>query len=141
MVSMSRFNEVSYDKSKGIVKYGSGLIWDDVYKGLEKYDIKVTGGRVSGVGVAGFSLGGGYSFLTNQYGLTSDGIVAYDFVTATGQILHVTRDKNPELFFLLQGGFNNAGVVTNFYAKARPRAKIWGGLAFIDATAVSIQTC
>lgn len=137
---MNRFNEVSYDKTKGVVKYGSGLVWDDVYRGLEQYDVKVTGGRVSDVGVAGFSLGGGYSFLTNQYGLTSDGIVAYDFVTATGKILHVTRCKYPDLFFLLQGGFNNAGVVTNFYAKTRPRAKIWGGLAYIDANKVS-TTC
>ncbi|KAK0537404.1 hypothetical protein OC835_001750 [Tilletia horrida] len=131
-IAMTRFNEVSYNKSSGLVKYGSGLIWDDVYSGLEPYDVKVTGGRVSGVGVAGFSLGGGYSFLTNQYGTTSDGIVAYDFITATGKILYVTRKAYPDLFFLLQGGFNNAGIVTNFYAKARPRARVWGGVTFID---------
>ncbi|KAK0543977.1 hypothetical protein OC846_006223 [Tilletia horrida] len=131
-IAMSRFNEVSYNKATGIVKYGAGLIWDDVYKGLEPFDVKVTGGRVSGVGVAGFSLGGGYSFLTNQYGLTSDGIVAYDFITATGKILYVTRKTYPDLFFLLQGGFNNAGIVTNFYAKARPRSTVWGGTIFLD---------
>ncbi|KAL9932178.1 hypothetical protein V8E36_008950 [Tilletia maclaganii] len=133
-IAMTRFNEVSYDKSQGIVKYGSGLVWDDVYTGLEKYDVKVTGGRVSGVGVAGFSLGGGFSFLTSQYGTTSDGIVAYDFVTATGKILYVTRKTYPDLFFLLQGGFNNAGVVTNFYAKARPRARVYGGIISLDGT-------
>ncbi|KAL9932177.1 hypothetical protein V8E36_008949 [Tilletia maclaganii] len=133
-IAMTRFNEVSYDKSKGVVKYGSGLAWDDVYSGLEKYDVKVTGGRVSGVGVAGFSLGGGISFLTSQYGTTSDGIVAYDFVTATGKILYVTRKTYPDLFFLLQGGFNNAGIVTNFYAKARPRARVYGGIIFVDSS-------
>ncbi|CAD6925968.1 unnamed protein product [Tilletia laevis] len=131
-IAMTRFNQVTYDKAKQVVKYGSGLIWDQVYQQLEKYDVKVVGGRVSGVGVAGFSLGGGYSFLTNQYGLTSDGIIAYDFVTATGQVLYVTRQSYPDLFFLLQGGFNNAGIVTNFYVKARPRATIWGGVLFFD---------
>ncbi|CAD6913904.1 unnamed protein product [Tilletia laevis] len=131
-IAMTRFNEVTYDKAKQVVKYGSGLIWDQVYQQLEKYDVKVVGGRVSGVGVAGFSLGGGYSFLTNQYGLTSDGIVAYDFVTATGQVLYVTRQSYPDLFFLLQGGFSNAGIVTNFYVKARPRATVWGGVLILD---------
>ncbi|KAE8220529.1 hypothetical protein CF319_g5964 [Tilletia indica] len=135
-VAMTRFNEVTYNKAKGTVKYGSGLIWDQVYSALEPYDVKVVGGRVSGVGVAGFSLGGGYSFLTNQYGVTSDGIVAYDFVTANGAVLYVTRQSYPDLFFLLQGGFNNAGIVMNFYVKARPRAKIWGGVLFLDGKSI-----
>ncbi|KAL9936591.1 hypothetical protein V8E36_004659 [Tilletia maclaganii] len=130
-IAMTRFNEVSYDKSRNVAKYGSGLVWEDVYTGLEKYNVKVTGGRVSGVGVAGFSLGGGISFLNSQYGTASDGIVAYDFVTATGKILYVTRETYPDLFFLLQGGFNNAGVVTNFYATARPRARVYGGIVFL----------
>ena len=38
---------------------GAGLIWDDVYKALEKEGVNVIGGRVTGVGVAGFILGGG----------------------------------------------------------------------------------
>ncbi|KAE8215081.1 hypothetical protein CF327_g1584 [Tilletia walkeri] len=129
-VAMTRFNDVSYNKAEGVVKYGSGLVWEQVYKGLEPYDVKVVGGRVLGVGVAGLSLGGGYSFLTNQYGIATDGIVAYDFVTANGTVLHVTKQSYPDLFFLLQGGFNNAGIVMNFYVKARPRAKVWGGAIF-----------
>ncbi|KAK0538478.1 putative elongator complex protein 1 [Tilletia horrida] len=131
-IAMRRFNEVTYDKASNVVRYGMGLVWDDVYRALEPFDVKVTGGRVTNVGVAGFSLGGGYSFITNQYGLTSDGAVAYDLVTPQGLILHVTKKSYPDLFFLLQGGFNNAGVVTNVYVTGRPRAKIWGGYLFFD---------
>ncbi|CAD6893252.1 unnamed protein product [Tilletia caries] len=131
-VAMFQFNEVTYNKATGIVKYGSGLVWDQVYKALEQYDVKVPGGRVTGVGVAGFTLGGGYSFITSQYGLATEGVVAYDFVTATGEVLYVTQKTYPDLFFLLKGGFNNAGVVTNFYVRARPRATAWGGNLLLD---------
>lgn len=60
---MSRFSGVTYDESTGIASIGAGNIWDDVYSALEPYSVNVVGGRVSGVGVAGFILGGGKSVL------------------------------------------------------------------------------
>ena len=36
----------------------SGRVWDTVYAALEPYGVSVVDGRVSGVGVAGFTLGG-----------------------------------------------------------------------------------
>lgn len=56
---MYRFSEVSYHPESNTADVGSGLIWDDVYAALEPYAVNVVGGRVSGVGVAGFTLGGG----------------------------------------------------------------------------------
>jgi hypothetical protein len=56
---MTRFNNVTYDAGSQTATVGAGLVWDDVYEALEPYDVNVVGGRVTGVGVAGFSLGGG----------------------------------------------------------------------------------
>lgn len=56
---MYRFSEVVYDATAQTVDIGTGLIWDDVYEVLAPLNVNVVGGRVSGVGVAGFSLGGG----------------------------------------------------------------------------------
>ena len=56
---MTRFSGVVYDESSGTVDIGAGLIWDDVYNALAPYEVNVVGGRVTGVGVAGFTLGGG----------------------------------------------------------------------------------
>ena len=36
-------------------------VWTDVYAALDGIDVNVVGGRVTGPGVGGFSLGGGYS--------------------------------------------------------------------------------
>ena len=44
-----------------------------MYAALEKHNVNVVGGRVTGVGVGGFVLGGGYSWLSNQYGFVLDG--------------------------------------------------------------------
>ncbi|KAI0337499.1 FAD-binding domain-containing protein [Trametopsis cervina] len=129
---MKRFNNISYDKASNTVDVGSGTIWDDVYKYLQPLNLNVVGGRISGVGVPGFLLGGGYSCLTNAYGLAIDNIVAYELVLPSGQILSVTAQSYPDLFWGLQGGYNNFGVVTKFTLKAYPQGKIWGGLLVND---------
>ena len=56
---MTRFSEVLYNSSTETATVGAGLIWNDVYAALESYRVNVVGGRLSGVGVAGFTLGGG----------------------------------------------------------------------------------
>lgn len=58
-MSMSRFSDVVYDSTAQTATIGAGLIWDNVYMALEPHGVNVVGGRVSGVGVAGFTLGGG----------------------------------------------------------------------------------
>lgn len=58
-ITMTRFNDVVYNADAGTADVGTGLIWDDVYEALAAYNVNVVGGRVPGVGVAGFTLGGG----------------------------------------------------------------------------------
>ena len=58
---MSRFSDVIYDSEAQTVVIGAGLVWDDVYAALEPHGVNVVGGRISGVGVAGLTLGGGAS--------------------------------------------------------------------------------
>jgi FAD/FMN-containing dehydrogenase len=56
---MTRFNQVIVNRAASTVEVGAGLIWDNVYEELDGTGLNVVGGRVSGVGVAGFTLGGG----------------------------------------------------------------------------------
>jgi len=56
---MRRFNKVTVNRTANTVEIGAGLVWDDVYRALDGTGLNVAGGRVAGVGVAGFILGGG----------------------------------------------------------------------------------
>ncbi|KAF8124590.1 hypothetical protein EV363DRAFT_1403151 [Boletus edulis] len=127
-IAMSRFSEVSYDPTAQTVTVGAGLIWDKVYEELEPHGVNVVGGRVPGVGVAGFTLGGGYSWLTNQYGLTIDTVQNFELVMPNGTAINVTESSSPDLFFALKGGLNNFGIVTRFTIKTFPQTQVWGGL-------------
>ncbi|EAU84447.2 hypothetical protein CC1G_01443 [Coprinopsis cinerea okayama7 len=127
-ISMYRFSDVRYDADSQTAEVGAGLVWDDVYAALELHGVNVVGGRVPGVGVAGFTLGGGYSWLTNQYGLTVDTLVSFELVKPDGEVITVTEASDPELFFGLKGGMNNFGIVTKFVLKTFPQGRVWGGL-------------
>ncbi|EPS98357.1 hypothetical protein FOMPIDRAFT_83615 [Fomitopsis schrenkii] len=130
-IALNRFGGVTYDDSTGLVSIGAGNVWDNVYKALEPYSVNVVGGRVSGVGIAGFILGGGYSFKTNQHGLTVDTVRGFDLVLPNGTATNVTESTNPDLFWALKGGFNNFGVVTTFHLQAYPQTEVWGGAILI----------
>lgn len=56
---MTRFDQIYVNMTASLVEVGAGLLWDDVYQALDGTGLNVVGGRVSGVGVAGFTLGGG----------------------------------------------------------------------------------
>ncbi|THG96512.1 hypothetical protein EW026_g5333 [Hermanssonia centrifuga] len=127
---MYRFSEVTYHADSQTVDIGPGLIWDDVYTALEPLGVNVVGGRVTGVGVAGFSLGGGYSWLSNQYGLTVDNIEAFELVLPNGTVTTVDSGT-PDLFFSLKG------IVTKFTMKTYPQSQVWGGLITFTADQLS----
>ncbi|KAF8601270.1 FAD-binding domain-containing protein [Ceratobasidium sp. AG-I] len=142
-IALFRLDEVTYhtelaaaDGSVGTVDIGAGLTWDTVYAALEPYNVNVVGGRVTGVGVGGFVLGGGYSWLSNQYGLAIDTVVAFEIVLPNGTITTATETVNPDLYFGLKGGFNNFGVVTKFTLRAFPQQKVWGGLKTFTASQI-----
>ncbi|TFY59432.1 hypothetical protein EVG20_g7793 [Dentipellis fragilis] len=125
-VSMTRFSTIAYDNASQTVELGAGLTWDRVYEHLEPFGVNVVGGRVAGVGVAGFLLGGGLSYKSNQYGLAIDTVQAFELVLPNGTVTSVTAEDH-DLWFGLRGGFNNFGIVTKFTMKAFPQTDIWGG--------------
>ncbi|KAL5498615.1 hypothetical protein ACEPAH_1970 [Sanghuangporus vaninii] len=127
-ISLVRFTNISYDAERGTVTILMGLTWAQVYEYLEPLGVMMAGGRIRPVGVGGLSLGGVYSWKTNQYGLTIDTIVAHELVLPTGEQVHVTNTSYPDLFFGLKGGLNNFGAVTEITYEAHPQTLVYGGL-------------
>jgi len=59
---MIRFNEIVLSKGEKTVEVGAGLTWTSVYQYLVPKGLNVVGGRINGVGLAGFTLGGGQRY-------------------------------------------------------------------------------
>ena len=59
---MTRFRDIILNEEEGTVEIGAGLTWTDVYSYLVPKGLNVAGGRIDGVGVSGYTLGGGKHF-------------------------------------------------------------------------------
>ncbi|KAG1836291.1 FAD dependent oxidoreductase [Suillus subalutaceus] len=130
-IALFSFSEVVYDPNAQTATIGMGLIWDDVYSELEQYGVTVVGAKTTGVGIGGIVLGGGYSYLSNQYGLSVDNVISFELVMPNGTVASITSSSNPDLFYGLRGGFNNLcamGIVTTVTMKTYAQSQVWGGL-------------
>ncbi|EJD05648.1 FAD-binding domain-containing protein [Fomitiporia mediterranea MF3/22] len=126
-ISMAKFTGLLVDAVNSTVTVGAALTWGQVYSQLEPFGVMLTGGRNGEVGVTGLSLGGGYSWKTNQFGLTIDTIVSYNLVLPSGQQVLVTNTTYPDLFFGLKGGLNNFGIVTDITFESHPQGLVFAG--------------
>ncbi|KAH9037371.1 FAD-binding domain-containing protein [Lactarius deliciosus] len=126
-ISLTRFDDIVIDEDSETVEIGAGLTWTDVYASIVPKGINVVGGRINGVGVPGLTLGGGYSWKTNQFGLTLDTVTKFELVLPSGEVTTVT-EKDEDLWFGLRGGLNNYGVVTKFTLKSHKQPDIWAAL-------------
>ncbi|EEA25210.1 hypothetical protein TMatcc_006569 [Talaromyces marneffei ATCC 18224] len=122
-------NKVVYDAKTQTAKIGPGMTWAAAVNGLNGTGRTVVGGRLGGVGVGGYVLGGGLSFLSSQYGWAANNVVDYEVVLANGTITHANSSTNTDLFAVLKGGGNNFGIVTQYTLQTQPISnKVWGGV-------------
>ncbi|KKY25475.1 putative fad dependent [Phaeomoniella chlamydospora] len=107
---------------------GPGARWEDVMSALDPYNKAVVGGRIGDVGVGGYILGGGLSFLSAEYGMACDTVVNFEVVLADATIVNANATSHSDLYFALKGGGNQFGMVTKITMKAIHMDYIWGGV-------------
>lgn len=114
VIDMSRMKSVRVDAGARRAVVEAGALLSDVDRATQAHGLATPFGVNSTTGVAGLTLGGGFGWLSRKHGMTVDNLVAAEVVTARGEVLHVSRDQHPDLFWALRGGSGNFGVVTRF---------------------------
>lgn len=120
LIDLSPMRGVWVDPVTQTARVQGGALWRDVDYETQAFGLAVPGGVVSSTGVAGYTLGGGYGWLRNKYGLTCDCLRSVDIVTADGQLLTASQDRHADLFWGIQGGGGNFGIVTSFEFQLYP---------------------
>ncbi|KAI0836719.1 FAD binding domain-containing protein [Hypoxylon sp. FL0890] len=134
LISTKKLNEISFDPSSETARVGPGNRWDEVGAQLDATGYTAVGGRIGNVGVGGYMLGAGLSFMSTQYGWAANSVVEFTVVLANASIVTVSETSHPDLYMVLKGGGNNFGIVTSYLLQVYPQGDIWGGNLEFDAT-------
>ena len=132
VVDLSEMRAVHVDPAERVVRVEGGATWGDVDHATHPFGLAVPSGFISTTGVGGLTLGGGIGYLSRQFGLTIDSLLAADVVLADGTMVTADAERHPDLFWALRGGGGNFGVVTSFTFRAHPVRDVVGGPMFFD---------
>lgn len=113
VMDLSSMNAIDINIVGQTAVAGPGNTWQRFDGEAQKHGLATTGGTVSTVGIAGYTLGGGTGYLSRKLGLALDNLISADVVSADGELLHVSDEENPDLFWAIRGGSGNFGVVTS----------------------------
>ncbi len=131
MIDLSGMKGIQVDPARRTARAEPGLTWGEFDHETQAFGLATTGGFVPTTGIAGLTLGGGLGFLMRQCGLTCDNLLSVDLVTADGQRLSANATENADLFWGVQGGGGNFGIVTSFeYRLHAIGPMVLGGLIF-----------
>ena len=128
MIDLAELKTIAIDPERRTATAQGGVLWAELNAAAAEHGLAVTGGAISTTGIAGLTLGGGLGWLMAKHGLAADNLLAAELVTADGEILDVTADSHPDLFWALRGGGGNFGVATSLTYRLHPVKTVVGGL-------------
>jgi FAD/FMN-containing dehydrogenase len=132
MIDLSPMKSVRIDPAARRAFVEPGATLADFDHEAQAFGLATPLGINSTTGVAGLTLGGGFGWLSRQYGMTVDNLVSADVVTANGELVHATADAHEDLFWAIRGGGGNFGVVTMFEFRLHPVGpEVFGGLVVL----------
>ncbi len=120
MIDLSTMKNVRIDPAKRRAYVEPGATLGDLDAAAQAHALATPVGINSTTGIAGLTLGGGFGWLTRQYGMTIDNLVSVDAVTAGGKRVRASEQENSDLFWAMRGGGGNFGVVTQFELELHP---------------------
>lgn len=128
MIDLAEMKGIHVDPVARTIRAQGGVNWAEFNRESAVHGLATPGGTVSTTGIAGLTLGGGIGWLSAVHGLAADNVLSIELVTAEGELLHVTADSHPDLFWALRGGGGNFGVATSFEYRLYPLREVVGGV-------------
>jgi len=133
LLRTTRMRQVRIDAAARTARAEAGAVWADVIAPAAEHGLAGLAGSSPGVGVAGYTLGGGMGWLARRYGLAAGSVTAAELVTPDGDLVRADDDHEPDLLWAIRGG-GGVGVLTALEMRLYPVRELYAGALFFPIT-------
>lgn len=138
VLDLSKLRIVHVNPVSRIVTAQGGALWEDIDVAAAQHRLAVVGSTLNHIGVAGATLGGGYGWLTGQYGLAIDNLLWVKMILADGSVIIVSEEQYPDLFWAIRGAGQSFGVAIELAFRAhRQDHPVFAGTLLFSANKLS----
>jgi FAD/FMN-containing dehydrogenase len=130
LLKTQRMRGVEIDPRAERARVEAGVLWAEVTEAAAQHGLAGLAGSSPDVGVVGYTLGGGVSWLGRRYGLAANSVTAVELVNAEGELVRADAEQNTDLFWALRGGGGSFGVVTALEFTLYPVTEVYAGILF-----------
>ena len=130
LLKTERMRGVEIDAPARRARVEAGVLGKPLAEAAGEHGLCYLSGTSPDVGVLGYMLGGGFSWMIRKYGLASNSVLAVELVTADGRHVRADKDHEPDLFWAVRGGGGNFGAVTAIELALYPVSEIYAGCFF-----------
>ncbi|HEX6743176.1 MAG TPA: FAD-binding oxidoreductase [Solirubrobacteraceae bacterium] len=128
LVKTHRMRAVEIDADRRRAQAQAGALWADVVGPASEHGLAALAGSSHDVGVVGYCLGGGLSWLARKHGLAANSVTAVQVVTADGRVVLADAHHDADLFWAVRGGGGNFGIVTAIELELYPVQELYAGM-------------
>jgi FAD binding domain len=133
LIKTERMRGIEVDPEAQTARVEAGVLVVELSEAAGAHGLSSMPGSSPDVGVTGYSLGGGLSWLGRRYGFACNRVRAIELVTAEGEAKTVDAENDPDLFWALRGGGGSFAIVTALHLDLIPIADIYAGALVFPA--------
>jgi hypothetical protein len=121
LIDMSDLTDVEVDAAAQTAWVTPAVKGEQLIRELRGHGLFFTTGHCNDVGLGGFTLGGGFGWMSRHHGFACTSVLALDVVTADGELVRADAGQNSDLYWAARGsGPGFFGVVTRILYQVYP---------------------
>jgi FAD/FMN-containing dehydrogenase len=135
LIRTERMRGVEIDPDAQTARVEAGVLSLELAEAAQAHGLCFLPGSSPDVGVIGYTLGGGLSWLGRRHGFACNRVRSIELVTADGKTRTVDGDNEADLFWALRGGGGDYAIVTALHLDLLPIAELYAGTLLLPAAA------
>jgi hypothetical protein len=133
LIKTERMRSVEIDAGRRTARVEPGALAIELSQAAQAHGLGSLPGSSPDVGVTGYTLGGGLSWLGRRYGFACNRVRAIELVTADGELRTVDGENDPDLFWALRGGGGGYAIVTALHLDLVAVSEVFAGAVLFPA--------